>query len=281
MSEDNKKTEDLMKRAFRWPKFGVAQKLVSQHLVLASFSNEPNAIIEHVAQASSIVEGLGQKVKELDFEKMRKINAIHRGLSNFTTKKLPDGAKCYGVNFGFPSTEENYQKYISNWETVGVNYYPSQIHKHRQPGIMFVHKLHYKRYYNPDITHEIFSVPTKDYEKTRNQLRQDGFCPRCFVEFFGSDRGGLFSTDEYSLLKTRKTTVVDDGVFWSFFFEAITCLTENGLKSLQGAFLNWAVDECGKAKAVIGNLLSPSTFEETVKLLGNNINKKPERNNDF
>ena len=79
---ENKKTMDLMKKAFRWPKFGVAQKLVSQHLVLATFSTEPKIVIEHVCMAASMVEGLGQKVEGLDFEQLRGIVGLNRSFQN-------------------------------------------------------------------------------------------------------------------------------------------------------------------------------------------------------
>jgi len=129
--EEAEKSKQLVERAFRWPKYGAAERLVSQLLFNANNTNNKSTIIQNACRAAMKVEtllGEGEKIKGVDFPLLRGIYSINNSLDNAETIKF-DGVWYHGrgwvykimrrIHWNFDvSTEEgkqNYEKFIKPW----------------------------------------------------------------------------------------------------------------------------------------------------------------------
>jgi hypothetical protein len=268
---ENSRDIELFKNAFRWKK-PVMEKLVMQRLFQATTSHDPYIIIEHTANAASMVETQDQKVKGLDFDLMRKLSKLNFAFHHATKREVPEsyGLFAYCVNFPFDSSQENYKEYIEEWKVL-LNYYPSMIRQHRIESIKVIHKENTSSF---DKCNQTIYVATaedmkiiKNFESSserkhfyRKKLPER--CPSCNrpinIDWFRPDYEEI------------PTTIVYPFPEWSFFFEAASCLAEDAFNRLRNSFSCWAKDKCGHAIAVMSSLISPNVYDEVAELF-----KKP------
>jgi hypothetical protein len=272
MSEENSRDTELIKNAFRWRK-PIIEKLTMQRLFQATMSHDPFIIIEHTVNAASMVEAQNQQVKGLDFPEMRKLSKLNFAFHNVTKREVPNiyGLFAYCINFPFNSTHENYRTYIEEWK-VPPSYYPSMIRQHRIDSYKVIHKDHYSYL---DCKQTLFVADAEDM-KILEKLNHNGrikyyrdrlpsTCPNCNRPI----RADWLNQDFIE----QSTTIVHPVPEWSFFFEAATCLAEEGYNRLRNAFSCWAKDKCGHAIAIMSSLISPNVYDEIAKMFKTN---KPE-----
>jgi hypothetical protein len=268
VSEENSRDTELLKDAFRWKK-PIIEKLTMQRLFQATTSHDPFIIIEHTVNAANMVEAQNQQVKGIDFEEMRKLSKLNFAFHNVTKREVPEAYKlfAYCINFPFSGNLENYKKYIEEWK-VPTNYYPSMIRNHRIESVKVIHKPGYSF----DCKKTLYVASAEDMETlktlTCNQRKKyynetlPAICPHC---------NRPINTDWfYPEYEEKRTTIVHPHPEWSFFFEVITCLSEEGFHRLRNAFSCWAKDKCGHAIAVMSSLISPTVYDEVAELF-----KKP------
>ncbi len=95
-------------------------------------------------------------------------------------------------------------------------------------------------------------------------------CPKCNKQICLVTRGIWYECNVYS----KPILVIDYGApRWKLFFETSGCLTHSGYKTLKTSFETWAKGFCMDAINVLSNLISPSTYDEMMKLF---VNKKLE-----
>ena len=115
LKEEANKSEQLLSRAFRWPKIGVSERLVCQHLFLGTNTTKPSQIIDHTCAAAMMVEGLNTEVEGLDFELMKRIYLVNQCLKNTHRQRISDWQWMYLLDWSFPWTKENTEKYLDPW----------------------------------------------------------------------------------------------------------------------------------------------------------------------
>jgi hypothetical protein len=269
--EENSRDKELFKNAFRWRK-PIIEKLTMQRLFQATMSHDPFIIIEHTVNAASMVETQKQKVKGLDFEEMRKLSKLNFAFHNVTKREIPNyqGIFAYCINFPFAGNLENYKTYIEEWK-VSPSYYPSMIRKHR----IASYKITHKDSYSFDCRKTLYVASAEDMKtlkeltaKKRIQYYYDKLpdkCPKC--------NGYIGISWGQPSFEEQETTIVHPHPEWSFFFEAATCLAEEGYNRLRNAFSCWAKDKCGHAIAIMSSLISPNVYDEIAKMFKTN---KPE-----
>ena len=113
MSEE-KKTKDLLDHAFRY-KQNIAERIICQHLFLASSTTKPSQIINHSCVATMLEEGLHPEVEGLDFELMKRIYLINQCFENVIKERIHQYQYVFSVEWAFDKTEENYNLYIKPW----------------------------------------------------------------------------------------------------------------------------------------------------------------------
>ena len=78
-AEESEKDMELISQAFRWPKYGMSERLVAQHLFTSSCTNNKSAINQNVCRAAMKVETIlrkEQKIEGVDFPLLRGIYTI-------------------------------------------------------------------------------------------------------------------------------------------------------------------------------------------------------------
>jgi len=137
MSE-TEKDQKLMARAFRWPKYGMAERLVARHLFTATMTNNKSQIVQNICRAAMKTEALlkeDQKIEGVDFELLRGIYAIDESLNkpqiikfecDYYYKQGWVCKECYRVHWLFErhgdERRANYEKLIEPWFK-DVNYW--------------------------------------------------------------------------------------------------------------------------------------------------------------
>jgi len=155
------------------------------------------------------------------------------------------------VGWSFKHTKENYADYIASWYQ-RVDCYSRCIEKHRKKAFELSHK---GRLFS-DCGH-VFGVYSEEkLEQAIAELKNTD-CPSC----------GDKLTDIKSEFAIEETTVVSKEPFWSFFFEASECLTEQGYNLLCNAFHAFAVPLVIHASSLMLKNISPSTYEDALKFL--------------
>jgi len=125
------KDKMLMQRAFRWPKFGMAERLVARHLLIATCTNTKSAILQNVCRAAMKVEtllGNKQKIKGVDFKLLKDLYSIDGSINSPETIKFdPVYAdrkgwtykKLFRVHWNFETKDqegrENFEKLAKPW----------------------------------------------------------------------------------------------------------------------------------------------------------------------
>lgn len=261
--EDAKKTEALLARAFRWPKLGVAERLVCQHLFSATATRDTVAVISHACSAAMMCEALKQKVEDLDFELLKRIHMLNKTFSNVEATKIGGrGNWVFGVPWGFEVTKENFNDYIKPWR-VPLSYYPKFIKVHRAPAVEAYHSPSMS--FSEDCDYLFVVVREEDGEKEGKAEEIVEYIRRRFIGKECPKCGWVVrEKDVYG----RDSTLVVEEPHWSFFFEATSYLTEFGFKRLRNAFQTWALEVCMKAVTVMSGLVSPATYDEVAKLFG-------------
>ena len=282
--DENEKTGKLFKDAFRFPKTGVIEKLVVQHLLQATFTNEPQLMIYHVKTAVGIVEKLPNKnLTKLDFPLFKRIGVLNNAFSIPRKLRQRNGDVLFQVPWGFSALPENYENYIKPW-VVFASFYPNHIKFHRKKAHKIIHtpkdSWGYSSQKNCGATLYIFT----DYDEKQlpensslTQIREylklklPSDCPVCGypVEL----QGGL---DMF------ETTIADiNAPEWSFFFDQSNCLTELEFSTWKRAFEKWATDYCEHAITYLSSIVSPHTYDEVLKLLsGKTGSQKPQKESE-
>lgn len=123
------KSQKLLERAFRWPRLGVAERLVCQHLFLASNTTQATQIVDHAYSAVMVVEGLNTNVENLDFEMMKKIYLVNQCLKDTIRQRISQYQWMRILDWSFPWTEENVEKYLIPWtDGVGIRFYKEMLY---------------------------------------------------------------------------------------------------------------------------------------------------------
>lgn len=296
MSEENshetteaEKTGKLFENAFRFPKTGVIEKLVIQHLLQATFTKEPDVMIYHTCVAVGIVEKQENKdLAKLDFPLFRRIAALNNAFSNARKLSNNYGENMYQISWGIPATEKNYKEFIEPW-IIAASFYSKYIKLNLQSAIRLIHfpksssvigssrnECGYCIFILTDsYDKELEKVLPKnasleqnlDYIFKINNIPRT--CPRCKNEI---TMDSMISED---------TVTVDYSVPWSLFFECSSYLLGTGFDSLKNAFQKWATEPCQHAITYLCSIVSPHTYDEVYKLISGQLRtQKPLRESD-
>lgn len=113
--EETKKSEQLLKRAFRFPQSSIAERIVCQHLYLGTATN-PTKTIDHSCAASMLVDSLHQNVENLDIKLLKRIHLLNQAFQNPVKERINNYQWAFSVEYPFDYTKENYDLYIKPWQ---------------------------------------------------------------------------------------------------------------------------------------------------------------------
>jgi hypothetical protein len=271
MSEENRdkngeqeKSEKLLSRAFRFPKYGMLERQVCQRLLQATFSTIDSVFIKNITIAVLMMEPQTKKQKiDLDFSLFHKIAKISSSFQKVSWFKDQHGRTVYSVPWGF-KTSEDFKNFIEPWYEGNIRFWGDYIKTNVTEGARIRHEpsgmdcssCHYPLFLFDSFHHNIVGKNATDSE-IKNYIWKllPNNCPKCGDRIAERD------------LDSEIVMVVDHNApQWSLFFEASGCLTHTGLNSLKNSFETWAMEFCTDANNVLSNLVSPATYDEVFKL---------------
>jgi hypothetical protein len=234
---------NAVNEATRGPRFGIFEQVLCTHIYLAANTPEPLKKIQHIADASLMLELDKQKSLCIDAEKVSIIKTVCNALSLSVKTRIPNGASAIvSVKFGVEPSKENFDKYLSPWYTSGF-------------------------YYNP--------------EWLPSDLRCRVFlCSYCNSEIANSEEGKInvthsFSTDscgscgrtlsgerDYKI-KYRKAKDVSQ---IEFKFGIFTALSELGYIAALNAFLQWSDLFILETMRKLTDAVKPEIYNEVIRL---------------
>ena len=259
---ENEEFTEFAQTALREPRKGVYEEMLALHLVNGTLNTKPATIISHIAAAVMMVQKKDVEQLDLDLELLKTIYAVNSALSHPYEHKFDKANSMTRIYWGFESSKENFQKYIKPW-FVNFNYHPQFIGreflcagyklKHQERLLLTPNR-------NCDYVFLTFreqDLNNEDYKKSLETRFKFPFtCPKC---------GRTISTEENMYLES--TTLVNSSPFELFFFEASQCLTGEGYTMLVNAFVLWAMPIVQKAKAQLAKLVTPTLYNEMLKML--------------
>jgi len=129
--EEAEKRQQLIKRAYRWPKYVAAQRFISRLILTAHCTTSPVAIIDNICRAAMETESFlaltGEKVEGVDFQLLKDIYNFSMCLNapqeiKFDCVWSGQGWICkklYRVHWNFETRGEkgktNYERLASPW----------------------------------------------------------------------------------------------------------------------------------------------------------------------
>lgn len=182
-------------RAFRFPKRGLLEQEIAQHLFQATYAHEPSVAISHICRAGML---LGDEIPKeadaegLDVELLGHIFDLNNSFVNVVSRKLDNfGTKRYKIPWSFPLTEENYTKWIKPWrKDLALSFYSQYIRDHLRRGYEVYHDTgsSYR-----SCNYKFAVVPNEeDVEKTMKDIyEKHETCPQCDEKLRDSYNQGL------------------------------------------------------------------------------------------
>lgn len=256
---DREKDRDLTGRAFRFPKRGLLEQEIAQHMFQSTYAHEPSVAITHICRAGMLLgEEISKEadVERLDVELLGHIFDINNSFMNVVSRKIDDfGTKMYKIPWSFPLTEENYEKLIKPWrQNLSISFYSKYIRDHSRRGYEIYHKP-----YTSHCNYVFTVIPYKeDIDKTiKSVYDKYKTCPECDEKL---------SHSYHTSVKHSKTTMLWPHPEHTWFLEQTGVLSHSGYKRLETAFEGWAIRICEKARKKISKHISPETYSDVMKM---------------
>lgn len=262
--ESKNRSEKLLGKAFR-QKQGINEKLLCMRLIQATFTNDTKNIITNTCMAASMVEeGYPKKLEGFDYRKFRIIKQMLGDLVQTEPKKMQTTQRDYNnkyadifpIPWSIPKTKEIFEAYVRPWKPQQIFFFKAGIKKHRKTLVALSHANEWQGISGlaRGCNKELETVdPSKAEQKKSNWIGK--LCPHCHKPIGEDD-----------ITEDKGEHVIAEPE-WSFFWEATQYLSVDGFKILRNSFMEWARDECAKAKMSMGSLVSQGVFEEISKQL--------------
>ena len=259
---ENEEFTEFAQTALREPRKGVFEEMLALHLVNSTINTKPSQIISHVAAAAMMVQQ--KDVEGLDLELLKTIYAVNNALNNPYEHKFDKANSMTRIYFGFENSKENFEKYIKPW-FVNFRYYTQYISskflcsgykvKHQDTVLLTQHDRTCN-YVFATVKEEELAVNSEEKEWFEARFKFPMVCPKCRKQVY----------DSYHLY-FEPTPLIDNTQFELFFFEACQCLTGEGYTMLLNSFTLWAMPIVQKAKAELAKLVTPTLYQEMLKML--------------
>lgn len=248
--KEKSELEKFTTLSLRGPKQGVYEQLACLKLLHANRTN-PLQRIRMISEAAWFT-----KPKAIDMDLVQLLYEVSVALGNASSNQYYPGSyqpsvKIHHIPWPFNTTKENFERYIKPW-LKSYSYYPSFIKVHRS--------LRVKVYHSEDCGYllgDFSPESTQEQMKAHIIEKYGSICPECGEHFYSSKY--TFPRRE---LRFKRYMGICPEPNWSFFFEAATCLSEQGFKELVGAFVSWGDPKATKIESTIAGLINPQTFME-------------------
>ena len=248
---EEKKSDDLLSRAFRFPKHTLLEQQVCQRILQATFSIDDSVIVDNTTIAVLMMENESKKqdFKGLDFNQFNKFAEINSSIKNHFSYTDHHPNLVYSIPWSFQPTLENYEYYIKDWHKVNQEFCAYHI---KQNVTISRRYSHHYRTISESCNHVLsYFNPTKEDLDTHLKLNIPDYCPKCDYSIVRRD------------LVHEKILVVEfNAPRWSLFFETTNCLSIRGLKQIKTAFETYAKKYCLNAINILSNFVSPKTYDE-------------------
>jgi hypothetical protein len=270
MTEKPNKEERLVKRGLRWSR-SMLDRTICHRILQATFSTVNPVIIKNVTMAVRTVEKQAEqaKIEGLDFELFQKIDKLYSSFRNANSYRDSESKQVFYIPWNFERTLENFKTYIEPWYKHNLEFWQGHIKRNLTVGRRVYHNL---RRVSTSCTQRLTVFnPTEgiSYDDHINYVVPD-FCPKCGHSIYCRD------------LSYENVLVINyNAPKWALFFEASGCLTQIGYDRLKTAFESWALDHVAEAFNILSNWVSPSTYDEMLKVFkGIQENKGEKQGNE-
>lgn len=264
MVSDEEVSEDEMAKgvltgALRYPKRGISEQLVCQHLFQATFSHDNSVAISHMTRAALLCAEMTKKQNPDGFnvELLEGILQVNSSLLDVSTTKIDRaGSRLFWIPWGFPENKDNYEKNVKPWKRgIEPTYYPNYIKKHLAPRVQLYHSAGIYQ----QCDYVFMTVEHEGVEKARELIRlKHKVCPKCGKTIGKSSWDGMIETKDVVTIKPEPE--------WSWFFEVTSCLAEAGYERLKNAFQTWAISYLEKERVKICEHVNPQTYAQVMSL---------------
>lgn len=299
MSE-TEKSQKLMARAFRWPKYGMAERLVARHLFTASCTNNKSSILQNVCRAAMKVETLlkeDQKIEGVDFDLLRGIYTIDSCLNNPQIIKFDCVyeyrvgwvcKECYRIHWNFETMgtqgKANFEKLakpwfkkVSCWEKFLTLPKEARITVVcKKCGLTLLDLAEKKLKQNNKSVVELLKEKYGEQKTKKVKLRINDFTLNMSGVFYKRKKvkHWVFTCPKCKEKKkledfysSEKKQVLKSNPSWKFAFEVTWYLKKAGWHQLLNSFYNWSVQVCEDATIKLSQLISPETLKDIERLM--------------
>jgi len=277
--------------------------LIAQHLSLSTFTTEKPKIIHHVTSAAMHLEP--KEAPKLNLELMKGIFLVNECLSHPHIQKQPLNyyprtgwtyRHIYKLVWGFPATEENFDKYVKPWYN-RLEYFRQYM---KFPSFPTVYQLivacpkcgcalFNESESDIQTTGTIITKILGKYGKQKTRIVtvdnpawnvETGFVGnplmKAKVKYWVLTCPGCKKQIDQKKLSVKKEQVARENPKWVYFFTASQFLTELGSQELWRSFVGWAYPQVMKAKAVLSKFVTPQLLKEISESLSGKHSKEKE-----
>jgi len=240
--------EEFVSSAIRAPRQGVYEHLLSQFLASAVVVSDPLKRVKTVTEATMMVPERERKDLAIEYETVDVLNTVCMAFQNHMVQK-DHWLERYSpfeiviIPWGFPKTEENFNKYIAPWYRNSIEYFPPLLREHLK-------------------WHKIWICLDCDTRLGMDDEKLPRKCPKCGneiekMEYVHGNYYGCISREEYEVLENP---------LWSWFFEATRCLSVSGFLRMKNEFVQYAIPKVQLFLAELTRLVEPSLYADILGL---------------
>jgi hypothetical protein len=244
-TEDQKDAEFILS-ATHQPRQGTFERFLVQSLAQPIIMTDDLKRIKALSLAAFMVEKPNREKLAIDYERVKVLNLVSTALLNPSVRKYQQGLEVVSIPWGFPQTEENFNKFILPWFSCGLRYWPDFITEHVE-------------------TCKIWECGRCGQEFGRRKLpysekpKIPNKCPKC-------DNAIIlrYSKADCSHKYTIRTIVKDP--LWSFFFEICQYLSPEGYDLLKSNFIGWASEPAQELLGELTKMVDPNLYDQILGL---------------
>lgn len=262
------KLPEYVTEAMRGPKFGIFEQLLCQNLVQAAITTDPLRKVQCVTDATLMLGADKQKNLDIDADKASVIKSICTAFQHRIVTSLKQHLRpLVTIKFGFPETEENFDKYIKPWYNAeSVRFFPEFMPK----------KLGeiYLVWFCRTCGNEVSNKLRGDFGINKEETKSWSYVKKQWCKFCGADLEKNLNpyTLSYRIKTHEKTSEAE------YTFGVFTALSEEGYVALENDFLQWCLPFILELMRKLTEAVRPEIYREIAKMF---IETKKEQQNDY
>jgi len=259
---------EFVQRMTRAPMKGTRETLLAQHLA-AAVTAPPLRKIRLILEAVRMLTPEERRQYEIDDELVDVVYTVAMALTSATKRDVPyqaapfywDKYEVYEVNWGFLMTRENFLKYILPWWKGDIFYWPEEA---EEQTIHAVWSLRCK--YCGEVL-EVSGREPQDGEIEKVVEAVNHKCPKC---------GARLNVDGIEVKESLDSNLFELPLH-TYFSVVSHSLCESGLRSLQTAFVKWAMPIAMTFLDKLTQVVDPSLYYDMLRLYRGERSPSPSR----